>query len=313
MNYWITTHWPPRIDDDESFTRAGVWIPEGRQQAADDLTADDLIVIYETKSGRTEIREFQDGTIRKIPCKPGREGMICYGRVESPVSAKPDSQPQKYVDGTEIWWRWHAPVSILSRSGFLERSDVLQILGYNPTWNLRGFGDYHSGLKKISRSEYNALIKGFHASRPVELPKSEGRGGSGHGQGEGDIHLNLKNYIASNPSTILKEVGLRTLEVEYEFPTNDRADIVLVDAHNRVVGVEIEPAVNDLQLAGPLQAIKYRYMLECVTNREHGDSRAMLIAHSIADNIKTLCKYYGIEWYEISPEDVALWVNKNAV
>ena len=313
MNYWITTHWPPRNNDDESSTGTGVWVPEGRQQAADDLKKGDLIVIYETKSGRTEIRESLDGSIEEISCKPGREGMICYGQVESSVSAIPDSQPNRYVDGTEIWWRWYAQVSILSRSGFLKRSNVLEILGYNSTWNLRGFGDYHSGLKKISRSEYNALVKGFHASRPIKLPENESGGGSGHGQGEGVIHLNLKNYIASNPSKILKEVGLRTLEIEYEFPTNDRADIVLVDEHNRIVGVEIEPKVNDLQLAGPLQAIKYRYMLECVTNRERGDSRAMLIAHNIADNIKTLCKKYEIEWYEISREDVDAWVSANAV
>jgi hypothetical protein len=189
----------------------------------------------------------------------------------------------------------------------------LEILGYKPTWNLRGFGDYHSGLKKISHSEYNDLVEKFQDSRPIKPPRSEGQGGAGHGHGEGDIHLNLKNYVASNPSTILDEEGLRRWEVEYELPTNDRVDIVLVDAHKRIVGVEIEPAVTESQLAGPLQAIKYWYMLECFTNRERGDSRAMLIAHDIADNIKILCERYGIEWYEVSREDVDSWAKENAV
>lgn len=130
----------------------------------------------------------------------------------------------------------------------------------------------------------------------MELPKNAGKGRAGHrGSGESQVHLNLKKYIASNPSIILKEVGLRTLEVEYEFLTNDRADIVLVDAHNRVVGVEIEPSVDDPDLDGPLQTIKYGYMLECAANWERGDSRAILIAHSIADEIKTLCARYRIE------------------
>jgi hypothetical protein len=74
----------------------------------------------------------------------------------------------------------------------------------------------------------------------------------------------LKNFVASNPVTALNEPGLRTLGVEYEFPTKDRADIVLVDQHNRIIGVEIEPSVDNIDLVGPLQAIKYQYMLECV-------------------------------------------------
>ena len=314
MNYWITTHWPPRINVGESSPGTGVWLPDGRQQAAHDMRAGDYVLVYETKSGRTEIRRFQDGTTTEVPCKPGREGLICYGKIESPVSAIPGSQPKQYVNGTKIWWRWHAPVSVFSRSGFVERTAVLEVLDYNPTYNLHGFGDYHYGLKKINESQFNELVKRFHASRPVELPQGDSRGGSGHGGGgESQIHLNLKQYVASNPSIVLNEVGLLTLGVEYEFPTNDRADIVLVDAHNRVVGVEIEPSVNDSELAGPLQAVKYRYMLECATNRERGDSRAMLIAHSIADEIKTLCERYCIEWHEISREDVASWINQSAV
>lgn len=91
---------------------------------------------YETKSGRTEIRESQNGTTTKVPCKLGREGLICYGKIESPVSAIPDSQPQKYVGGKEIWWRWRAPVSVFSRSGFVKRGEVLEVLDYKPTYNL---------------------------------------------------------------------------------------------------------------------------------------------------------------------------------
>ena len=95
MNYWITTHWSLRIDVGESFTGTGVWLPDGRQQAADDTRAGDYILVYETKSGRTEIRRFQDGTTTEVPCKPGREVLICYGKIESPVSAIPGSSRNK--------------------------------------------------------------------------------------------------------------------------------------------------------------------------------------------------------------------------
>ena len=79
MNYWLTTHWPLRDGDDESETGTGVWIPEGRQQAANDMRSGDYVAVYETKSGRTEIRTLPNGTTIKVDCKLGREGMICYG------------------------------------------------------------------------------------------------------------------------------------------------------------------------------------------------------------------------------------------
>lgn len=312
MNYWITTHWPPRVDDDDSEIGTGVCVAEKCRRAANDMRTGDYVAVYETKSGRTEIRELQDGTIIRCPCNPGREGMICYGTIDAAISAIPDSQPQKYADGSEIWWRWYAPVTILSRSGFVNRADVLRILGYNPSYSLRGFGDYHSGLKKIGESEFNALVKAFHASRPIQLPVNASGGKPRNGGEEGTVHLNLKNYVASNPAAALNEPGLRTLGVEYEFPTNDRADIVLVDRHNRIIGVEIEPTISDSDLVGLLQAIKYQHMLECVTGREPGDSRGILVAHLISAPVKVVCAQYGIECIEISREVVDSWATQNA-
>ena len=313
MNYWITIHWPPRVDDDDSGAGTGVWVPEGRQQAASDMRPGDYVAVYEARSGRPEIRTRPDDTIIKVACKSGREGMICYGTADSCVSAIPDSQPQRYSDGSEIWWRWYTPVSILSRTGFVKRPRINQILGYSTNYNLRGFGDYHSGLKKITKPQFDALVQAFHASRPIELPTNARSGGHRYGGGgEGTVHRNLKDYVASNPVVALNEAGLRLLRVEYEFPTNDRADIVLVDEHSRIVGVEIEPSVDDIDLVGLLQAIKYQHMLECVTDREPGDSRGILIAHKIGAQVKTICTRYGIECYEISREVVDSWVAQNA-
>jgi hypothetical protein len=98
-------------------------------------------VIYETNSGRVELLEQQDGTKVERPCKQGRGGMISYGTVRSRISAIPKSKPQKYADWSEVWWRWYAPVSVLSRSGFVGRETVLAILGYKTNYSMRGFGD----------------------------------------------------------------------------------------------------------------------------------------------------------------------------
>ncbi len=311
MNYWLTTHWPPRVDDDESVAGTGVWVPEGRQQAAEDMRPGDYVAVYESRSGRIENRTLPDGTTIKVPCKLGREGMICYGTADSRIRAIQDAHPEAYADGTEVWWRWYTPVSILSRTGFVPRSDLLKVLGYKPLYRLRGFGDRRSGLKKITEGQFRALVRAFHASRPIEFPENAREGADRRGGGgEGIVHLNLKNYVASNPAVALNESGLRLLRVEYQFPTNDRADIVLMDQYDRIVGVEIEPSVRHNEWAGLLQAIKYKHLLECVTRREPGDSRGVLIAHEISANIKTVCASYGIECREISRNVVDTWVTR---
>ena len=136
-------------------------------------------------------------------------------------------------------------------------------------------------------------------------------GGPRNSGEEGPIHLNLKRYVAANPASALNEPGLRTLHVEYRFPTNDCADIVLADRHNRIIGLEIEPTVPGVDLVGLLQAIKYQHMLECITQRERGDSRGILVAHKISDRVKTVCEQYGIEYFEIPRDVVDLWLEQN--
>jgi RecB family endonuclease NucS len=161
-------------------------------------------------------------------------------------------------------------------------------------------------LKEITESQFNSLVHEFHASRPIKLPKRSSVTRAGHGTGEGQTHLRLKQYVAADPSSALEEPGLRTIAVEYEFPTNDRADIVLVDSHNRIIGVEIEPTVGRREAAGALQAIKYRHMLEYFTGRELGDSRAMLVAHRIDRAVKEKCRRYKIECYEIAKRHISV-------
>lgn len=86
---------------------------------------------------------------------------------------------------------------------------------------------------------------------------------------------------------------------------------MLADRHNRIIGLEIEPTVPGVDLVGLLQAIKYQHMLECITQRERGDSRGILVAHEISDRVKTVCEQYGIEYFEIPRDVVDLWLEQN--
>jgi hypothetical protein len=120
----------------------------------------------------------------------------------------------------------------------------------------------------------------------------------------------LKEFIASDPETVLGESGLRHLETEYLFPTGDQADVVLGDYAGRIIGVEIEVSVSDGQLEGILQAIKYRYMLEPIAKRNPGDSRAFLVAYAISTDMRAVCDKYKVESFIVSKNEVKDWASK---
>lgn len=312
MQYWLTAHYPPYREHDREKVAAGIWAPDGRETAGADITPGDRVFIYESRSGRTEIEKLANGTTRKHLCHNGREGVVAVAKVIEPLSAHDDWAPTEYTDGTKIWWRWFAELKIESQSGFIPRRDMLQILGYSPKYNLHGFGDMHSGLKKLSASVGEILTDTFRSSSIHDLPVVTPRmfGHFTEGGGESDEHRLLKEFVANDPSGVLNEHGLVLEKIEYSFQTGDRADIVLRDQYGRIVGVEIEVTVGKNDYAGPLQAIKYRRMLEMVAKMKHNNGRAMLVAYSIDPSMKNLCSKYEIECHEIKHGDVKNWTRE---
>ena len=316
MNYWMTTHWPPRTDEEKSNIGLGVWISERCRSVGNDLRPGDKVIIYQSRSGRPEIFEKADGTSETIGCHTGKEGIIALGEATTDVYLLKDVKPSKYTDGTEVWWRWHADLKLISQSGFVPRLEINKILGYKSNYNFRGFGDNHSGLKRIKESEFTSLVEIFR--RSIEIKQNLGSTNpsshtGGFGGEESDAHKSLKQYVADNPESVFSEKGISTLQVEYPFPTMDRADILLTDSYGRIIGVEIEVNVNDGQFEGLLQAIKYRYMGELMTSRKPGDSRAVLIAYSISQNMKKLCSDYNITFIEVEKSTVDNWLQKQSI
>jgi hypothetical protein len=149
VNYWLTTQWPPR-EDESVAPPTDVWVPDGREAAGKDLREGDLILIYQSRSGPTEIRRHPDGTEKYVRCIQGEEGIVAIARVLDRFSEIEGSNPTAYKEKNPIWWRWKAPVDLISRSGHVPRFEVNKVLGYNPTYGFRGFGDYHSGLKRMA-------------------------------------------------------------------------------------------------------------------------------------------------------------------
>lgn len=308
MNCWVTTHWPPREDNPDEIAD-GLWVPDDRETAGKDVRKGDMVVVYQAKTGRTEVRRQPDGKQVFVKNLKGKEGVIAITEAQGSLYALEGSTPTEYTDGSSIWWRWYTPLKLVSKSGYISRQRLNGILGYAPNYSLHGFGDAKSGLKKISQEEFAQILKAFRESLPTppKLPSKPKRPHDAPGVAESREHRFLKEYVAGNPIDVLQEEGVRHLFTEYLFCTNDQADVVLEDKFGRIIGVEVEVAIDEQNLAGMLQAIKYRYMLEVTHERSAGDSRALLVAYQISPGVKGACKKYNVEAVEVAKELVMKW------
>ena len=86
MNYWLTTHWPHREDNDGD-SHANIYLPDGREGAGRDLRVGDHVLIYESRTGRTLERVVYTGEYQRerVKCKIGRMGIVTLGVVASPL------------------------------------------------------------------------------------------------------------------------------------------------------------------------------------------------------------------------------------
>jgi len=310
MNYWVTTHWPPR-EDNPNMVAEGIWVPDGREEAGKDLRKGDLVAIYQSLTGRTEKFTRTDGIEYRVRNIRGKGSVIALCEAQEPLHTLKDSSPSHYTNGTTIWWRWYSSLRVISKSGFLSRQKLNEILGYSPNNPLRGFGDKKSGLKKIPKEQFLEIRKAFRAGLPsptrkparVKIPHDPPSGI------ESKEHLLLKEYVAAHPKEVLNEDDAIHKFTEYPFCTGDQADVVLEDAYGRVIGVEVEVSVDMQDLAGVLQAIKYRYMLEVEQKRVMGDSRALLVAYEVSQDAKRLCSEYNVEVAEVTKDVVFNWAN----
>ncbi len=168
MNWWVTTHWPPREDNPDE-TADGLWVPDEREAAGADVRKGDMVVVYQAKTGRTEVRRQPDGTKLLVKNLKGKEGVIAITEAEGSLYALEGSAREEYTDGSKIWWRWYTPLRLLTRSGFVSRQRLNEILGYAPNYSLHGFGDAKSGLKKISQEKFDQILEAFREDLPTLL------------------------------------------------------------------------------------------------------------------------------------------------
>jgi hypothetical protein len=294
MNYWITTHWPQR--EGEPIDTC-VWVQDGKEHLIDRLVPGDGVFIYESKSGPTVLRQYADGTTKRLRCRHGREGIVALVQVAEKAYQPEESRPEQYPDGSTMWWRYCAPTRPANSAGFLSRVQAAGLLGFSDRYPFRGFGDEHSGLKLVSEATFDRIRDAYLAfARANEYINVEHATGARFGGGgEGPEHLALKNRIAADPAAVLNERGLELWNMEWGLPTGDRIDIVLKDAFGRFVAVEVEVDCDAREMAGPLQCMKYRAMLSYYFNHPIEEVRTFLVAHTIHPVVRERGIKYEIE------------------
>lgn len=302
MRYWLTTHWPPREDNPDE-PHSGVYVPDGRQDKVKALQKGDVVFIYESGSGEDEV--LRDANNNKVlrKCIWGEQAIVTIAEVTEKLLKHSNCPVTEYAHGKTRWWCWQAPTKPITSSGQISRAQVNQIMGWKSGYNLRGLGG-GSGVIEVNPKQADAFKQAFRESTdgPAHLKKQEKKSFNHHGNptgGESPAHLALKNFVANHPEKVLKEKGLQLVGVEYSFPTGDRADVVLMDAMGRVIGLEVELDVGNKDLPGVLQALKYRVMLEPLLDSNPGEGRAVLVAYSVTPKIRELCKKYGVEVYTV--------------
>jgi hypothetical protein len=145
-------------------------------------------------------------------------------------------------------------------------------------------------ISSIDPEDYRSLAK-----RAIERAPTQFR--AYRSVEQGTPHQKLKDAITKNPSLLGEQLTL--VRPEYQFPTNDRIDILFIDAESRFLAVEVEVDVGPLDMAGLLQAVKYQAMLRVQFGRPLSGVRAMLVARSIDPVMQQRAARYGIEIHEI--------------
>lgn len=149
MKYWVTTHYPSFVGKK---VRPGVYLRNRHKEegVAEELRVGDIVIVYETKKNPPYINE-QGKIFRRTP---GRGRVVYYGTVSEALH-----ETDEYPDSKE--WNLFAPIQMISDKGSLSRQELAFCLDYSEQYDLRGFGDSNSGLKKIEREQGENIVRRF--------------------------------------------------------------------------------------------------------------------------------------------------------
>jgi hypothetical protein len=309
VRYWIAAQAPPlESDPDRGFDC--VSLAEGREALGLELEPGDLVLVYQSRSGRAVKQRSAEGGEVWVPTVAGRQGIAAVAEVEDRVTRDARISGTEYADGRELCWCWRAPIDAISTDGHVSLSDVNRILGFKPTYNFGGFAYRNSGLREIEAAQYWDLVEIFRGNARRARPARDSIRGSlpkravDRHAARGARRL-LVDYVAADPAFALRETGLETLAVSHPLPAGASADIVLEDRAGTVVAVQVDPEEDGL--ATVAHASIRRAMIELEMERRPGRSRVFVVAYSLSQEMREACTSYGVECFTVDKDLVRSW------
>lgn len=132
----------------------------------------------------------------------------------------------------------------------------------------------------------------------VKIEKLKNQTKERFGGGESQYHIDFKNYIKNNPSSL----GLRPSlvgETEYILPSMDAIDVIFKDK-DLFIGIEAKSRIsneNDI-LRGVFQTIKYKALIkaEQIIHDQTPNYRVILALEGLLpNNLQGICNQLGVE------------------
>jgi len=152
MGYWLTVHWPLRVDEAEDVQwRNWVFIAEGWEGVGRDIGPGDRVFVYETQT-TPRVREGR----RFVDRRPGRKGIIAVARVTTPLRDNPNAEVEELEDGRRRRWRFHAETET-EAEGLLPLEEVRNAMN-KPGFSARIPG----GLMRLNPQQFNRILRRFN-------------------------------------------------------------------------------------------------------------------------------------------------------
>jgi len=150
MEYWVNIHHPRALNESRS-SQCKVYLQEKSKQK---IPKYDRVFIYETEalSGKTVIKEEEDGTKERVTLRQGAKGIIAL------VEISGNLKKHKWIwNGTRYAGIYNTN-EIKTRKGFVPLTDInagYANSGIQKIFNPRTY----TGLRKLNKDEVRILLK----------------------------------------------------------------------------------------------------------------------------------------------------------
>jgi len=158
MSYWLTVHWPLRVDERINVAwRNWIFLAEGWEASGQRIQPYDRVFIYETESAPRII----EGT-RLIERRPGRKCIVALATVITPLEYERDINPEILEDGRERCWSYRARTHTDQERTHTDQENKLSLVELRNLLHKPGFSArVPGGLMRLEEAQFNRILRRF--------------------------------------------------------------------------------------------------------------------------------------------------------